>query len=91
MMKILASIIALVVVVATAIQLYNLREERASLQASVTKTSKELDVVNKENAKLEEEIAYLKNPENLEREARAQFNYARPNEKLLIIVNQEKQ
>ncbi len=87
-MKIFASIIAALVVIATAAQLYNLRIERARLSAAVTKTSAELKVINAENKKLEEEVEYLKNPNNLEREARAQFNYAAPNEKLLIIVNQ---
>lgn len=87
-MKIFASIIAALIVIATAVQLYHLREERAKLNASVAKTSEEFKTITKENDKLEEEIAYLKNPANLEREARAQFNYAAPNEKLLIIVNQ---
>ena len=87
-MKIFVSVIAFAIMVATVMQLYDLREERTTLRTSVGKTSKELDTTTKENVELEGEIAYLKNPANLEREARAQFNYAAPNEKLLIIVNQ---
>ncbi len=87
-MKIFVSVIAFAIMVATVMQLYDLREERTTLRTSVVKTSKELDTTTKENVELEGEIAYLKNPANLEREARAQFNYAAPNEKLLIIVNQ---
>ena len=40
----------------------------------------------KDNDKLEEDIEYFKDPRNLEKEARARFNYRAPNEKMIMIV-----
>ncbi len=56
------------------------------MQAEFSKTQKQVDALDAENTLLENKIVYFQNPKNLEKEARSQFNYARPGEKLIIVV-----
>jgi cell division protein FtsB len=42
--------------------------------------------LEKENEKLIENISFLKNPQNLIREIKSQTNYTKPNEKIIILV-----
>lgn len=85
-MKVIASIIATLVIFATFFQLYGLQKERRLLEVAKNKAEKKLDELQKENEDMKNEVAYLKNPANLERVARSQFNYGYPNEKLIIIT-----
>ncbi len=85
-MKLLFSLIAILVFGATAAQVYKLEIKKRDLQAEFSKTQKQVDALDAENKLLEKNIAYFQNPKNLEKEARSQFNYARPGEKLIIIV-----
>jgi len=45
-----------------------------------------LNEIEKENQKLENEINYLKNPENLVRELKSQTNYTKEGEKVIILT-----
>ena len=55
------------------------REAAAELQAQVGRFMEE-------NKALDRDIDYYKNPNNLEKELKARFNYKRPGEELLIVV-----
>lgn len=48
-----------------------------------------LQTIEEGNKALEEEILYYQNPENLAKEARAQLNYKKPGEKVIVIVPSE--
>ena len=85
-MKLLFSLIAILVFGATATQVYKLENKKADLQAEFFKVKKQVDILASENVLLEKNIVYFQNPKNLEKEARAQFNYALPGEKLIIVV-----
>lgn len=85
-MKLLFSIITILILAATISQLYKLEIKKIALEADFNKTHSQAQALISENAKLEEEIKYLKDPENLAREAKAQLNYAKPGEKLIIVV-----
>ena len=85
-MKILGIIIAIGITIATVMQLYRLQAERTKQTRELNDIVQQLGLISAENKRLEEEIQYYKNPANLEREARTQFDYASPGEKLIIIV-----
>ncbi len=85
-MKLLLSIIALLILGATISQLYKLQMKKSVLEAGFYKTQNQVQALVSENVRLEEEINYLKDPENLSREAKAQLNYVEPGEKLIIVV-----
>ncbi len=78
--------IAILVFAATSWQVYKLEIKKNILQAEVSKTEKKVQALTDENVLLEKNIVYFENPKNLEKEARSQFNYALPNENLIIIV-----
>lgn len=85
-MKILGIIVAFMITAATIMQLYRLQGERTKQMRELNEITQQLGFVSAENKQLEEEIQYYKNPANLEREARTQFNYVSPGEKLIIVV-----
>jgi len=58
------------------------RAEHAALKAK-------LESVKDDNARVEDDIGYYQNEENIEKEIRAQLNYKKPGEKLIIVIPQE--
>lgn len=44
------------------------------------------EALKKDNQQTEKEIQYYENPENRLKEARSQFNFKEPGERLLIVV-----
>lgn len=56
------------------------------LQQEESKLSERLESIEEENALLAAEIEYYRNPENLIKELKSQFNYREGGEKLIIIV-----
>lgn len=60
-------------------QEWQLGGQLADIQANLTKAqTQETD--------LQEEVQYLSNPENLEKELRERYNYKKPGETMVIIV-----
>lgn len=84
--RIFISIIVLLVAGATIFQLRGLAVKRNELQDRFQDVSEKVSVLNRENAALKNELEILSRPESLVREAKAQFNYAAPGEKLIILV-----
>lgn len=58
------------------------RLEHESLQ-------EKLGAIREENKNMEENLNYFQNSENLEKEARAQLNYKKPGEKVIIVIPKE--
>lgn len=85
-MRFLISIIAIVIFAATAVQLYKLQLKKAELKSELEKVEKKASALVLENKSLKEEIVYFGDSKNLEKEAKAQLNYAAPGEKLIIVV-----
>ncbi len=77
---------ALAILAATISQLYKLEGKKAAFTADLKTVSGRTDALIKENENLASDIEYLHNPKNLEKEARAVLNYAKPGEKLIIVV-----
>ncbi len=84
--RIFISLIAIFIVGATATQLYKLQVKKMELTNELAKVSGQVADFEKENTAIELELAHLEDKERLVREAKAQFNYASPGEKLIIVV-----
>jgi len=62
----------------------NLRNKR--LKAEVNDLSAELKVIEDENQDLSSKIEFFKEPENLLKELKSQFNYRKEGEEMIIVV-----
>ncbi len=66
--------------------LFKLFREKSELGSEVEKMRAEFQSLAEENKDLAARIEYFKNPENLLKEIKSQFNYREEGEKLIIIV-----
>jgi cell division protein FtsB len=85
-MKIAIAIILSIVVVFIGIRIFSFISEGRTLSTNWKDIETRLAAVKANQADLEAQVTYLSNPANLEKELRAQFNYAKPGEKMIIIV-----
>lgn len=85
MKKAIAVILAMVIIY-LAVQIYLIVKERNQLKERLANMGGRLESLAKENNKIQSEIDYFSRWENLEKELRAQFNYKRPDEKMMIIT-----
>ncbi len=66
--------------------IYNLVVEKKNLEKEVDELNISLKTLKDENQSLVSIIEYFKNPENLLKELKSQFNYKETGEKLIIVV-----
>lgn len=85
-MKAFITIILLIILIALAAQFYFIYKERNQLRMEFRGLTEKVDNLNKENERVKSEIEYFSNPENLEKELRAKFNYKKIGEKMMIIT-----
>lgn len=85
-MRLIVSFIILIGIVIAGFQLYQLYSQKIVLQKDFEKIDKQLNSLTKENKELTAEVDYFNDPDNLEKELRARFNYTEPGEKLIIVV-----
>jgi cell division protein FtsB len=85
-MKIAAAIVLSIVLFFIGTQIVSsIKEERSLAQNFADVESRLQDAQTKEQA-LSTEVNYLSDPANLEKELRSRFNYAKPGETMIIIV-----
>ena len=89
MQKVLIYVFALGVVSYLGWQVYILQSERMELREEFVEVDQEFNRLQEDNVNLQEELDYLSDPYNLEKELRSRFNYKLPNEELIIIVPEE--
>ena len=77
-------VLALLVAIGT--QLFGLHKRRNETAIKLSSIEEELRTMEEENRKLQADISYYANPDNLEKELRARFNYKLPGEELIIVV-----
>ncbi len=85
-MRIIIVIILSIILTAFLVQLYFINKERGELQVKLDDLSSRFATLSQENIDLQSEIEYFSQPENLEKELRAKFNYRKPGEEMIIIV-----
>jgi cell division protein FtsB len=67
-------------------QMYTSSREQALLQEQVRALQERVEKARGEQEKLQRELEYFSQPDNIEKELRARFNYNRQGEKVIIIV-----
>ena len=75
--------------VAIAFKTYSLDVVRRDLKREMATVVQEVELVEDDNSRLNEQIDYFSEPRNLEKELRARFNYRLPFEKLIIVIPKE--
>jgi cell division protein FtsB len=85
-MKLLAIAGLSILLILISIQIVTFLRQENTLSQTLAATSARLAKTQSDETNLSEEIQYLANPANLEKELRAQFNYKNPGETMLIIV-----
>lgn len=78
--------IILAVAFVFAFMAYSIIKEKRVYEASVHMLQAKKAGLESENANLSAKIEYFKNPQNLLKEARTQFNFVGPGEKVIIII-----
>lgn len=85
-MKILKILLFVVILGILVWGFYRLRGEREVFVEEVKKLQETADSLKKENTSLVEKIEYFKNPDNLVKELRAQLNYKKQGENMIIVI-----
>ncbi len=79
-------LIILLLLVVLGFGLFKLIQEKGQLGNEVKEMRAEFESLAEENKDLAAKIEYFKNPANLVKEIKSQFNYREEGEKLIIIV-----
>jgi cell division protein FtsB len=66
--------------------IFSFVQQQHALSENLSDVEARLTAAQAQEADLQEETQYLSNPANLEKELRAQFNYKKPGETMIIIV-----
>ncbi len=85
-MKLIGIIILSALLCVIGLQSYRLFMQSKDLQKDADKLSEQAETLRRDNNQLQADLQYLSQPENVEKELRAQGNYRRPDESLIIVV-----
>jgi hypothetical protein len=85
-MKILAIIGLSLLILLIGFQIYLFMKQEGGLSETLTDAQNRLAKAQSDGANLSAEVQYLANPLNLEKQLRAQFNYKKPGETMIVIV-----
>lgn len=85
-MKLAFAIVLCLVLIFIGVQVYGFLVQENALNKNLSDVQSRLAAAKSQEANLEEETQYLSNPTNLEKELRADFNYKKPGETMIIIV-----
>jgi cell division protein FtsB len=85
-MKPAAIVVLSVFLILIGVQVYSFVKQEWSLGSELADAQTNFTKAQAQETSLQEENQYLSNPENLEKELRARFNYKKPGETMVIIV-----
>jgi cell division protein FtsB len=85
-MKIASIVVLSLFLILIGVQVYSFVAQEWSLGSQLADVQTNLTKAKTQETSLQEENQYLSNPENLEKELRARFNYKKPGETMVIIV-----
>jgi len=85
-MKPAAIVVLSVFLILIGVQVYSFVQQEWSLGSELADVRQNLTKSQAQEGALQEENQYLSNPNNLEKELRARFNYKKPGETMVIIV-----
>ena len=84
-MKIAAIVVLSLFIIIIGVQVYSFVAQEWSLGSELADVQVNLTKAQAQETNLQQENQYLSNPENLEKELRARFNYKKPGETMVII------
>ncbi|HEY5221422.1 MAG TPA: septum formation initiator family protein [Candidatus Paceibacterota bacterium] len=87
-MKIAAIVVLSLFLIVIAAQVFSFVGQEWSLGGQLADVQANLTKAQTQETSLQQEVQYLSNPANLEKELRARFNYKKPGETMIIIVPQ---
>lgn len=85
-MKIASIVVLSLFLVVIGVQVFSFVRQEWQLGSQLADVQTNLAKAQAQETSLEEEVQYLSNPANLEKELRARFNYKKPGETMIIIV-----
>lgn len=85
-MKLVFAGLLVVVLIFIGIRVVSFLGEQHALAENLSDIQTRLTQEKEQEADLQQEMQYLANPVNLEKELRSQFNYKKPGETMVIIV-----
>jgi cell division protein FtsB len=85
-MKIAAAIALCVILLFVGGRIYAFFVQERQLAGELADIEARLTKAKYDEASLRDEVQYLANPANLEKELRARFNYKKPGETMIVIV-----
>ena len=91
MVRVVIYLILILSIATVGWQAFRLYRQKTALQKDFDKIIAQVEPLKKENGEILSEIEYFKNPNNLEKELRARFNYAAAGEKMIIVVPKKSQ
>ncbi|EKD24090.1 MAG: hypothetical protein ACD_81C00112G0002 [uncultured bacterium] len=75
-----------IIIIVVSIQAFGLFRKGNDMGNQLQASKEKVEMLNKENESLQEQLDYFSREENLEKELRAKFNYKNPGEKVMIIT-----
>ena len=85
-MKIAAIVVLSLFLIVIGVQVFSFVGQEWSLGSQLADVQANLTKAQTQETSLQQEVQYLGNPANLEKELRARFNYKKPGETMIIIV-----
>jgi len=85
-MKIASIVVLSLFLIIVGVQVFSFVRQEWSLGSELADVQANLSKAQVEETTLQQEDQYLSNPQNLEKELRARFNYKKPGETMVIIV-----
>jgi len=84
-MKIAAIVVLSLFIIVIGVQVYSFVAQEWQLGSELADVQANLTKAQTQETSLQEQNQYLSNPQNLEKELRARFNYKKPGETMVII------
>jgi cell division protein FtsB len=84
-MKIAAIVVLSLFLIVLGVQVFSFVGQEWSLGSQLADVQANLAKAQEQETSLQEEVQYLGNPANLEKELRARYNYKKPGETMVII------
>jgi len=88
-MKIAAIVFLSLAIIFLGVKIISFWGQERSLNAQLDAIQAQLAKTQTQGAYLQQDVQYLANPANLEKELRSRFNYKKPGENMVIIVPNE--
>jgi Tfp pilus assembly protein PilX len=85
-MKLAFTLFLFVILIFIGIRAYDFFSQERALSQNLSDIQTKLTAAQSQEADLQAETQYLSNPANLQKELRANFNYKKPGETMLIII-----